>query len=167
MGFPKKRPTAGLGIPALVLSAGVLTGCSVFSDYSGATCDGRKPVDSLERAGKALVIAAYAADRDGVRRVTHPFPGGEMEDAMVAKTREILAERGITPENATVGVGEQMGSSMSVKLTDGSHNGAHAIEITGTSVRGEGYTIGLPPALYPEVPEHPASQSASTPSPAR
>ena len=64
--FPNKRQAAGLGILGLVLSAGLLTGCSVFQDYSGDTCDGRKPVESLEQAGKDLVAAAYAADRDGV-----------------------------------------------------------------------------------------------------
>ncbi|GAA5092572.1 hypothetical protein GCM10023259_103850 [Thermocatellispora tengchongensis] len=32
----------------------------------------------------------YAADLTGTCRVTHPFPGGVLDDAMVAHTREIL-----------------------------------------------------------------------------
>ena len=72
---------------------------------------------------------------------------------MVAKTRELLAARGITPQNVTVVVGEQMGSGVFVDLTDGSNNEAHAIRVDGTSVRGDGYTISLPQELYPEVPE--------------
>lgn len=160
--IPNKYQSAGLGIVGLMLFAGVLTGCSVFRDYSGDTCDGRKPVGSLEQAGKDLVAAAYAADRDGVCRVTSPFPGGVLDDAMVAQTREILVKRGITPLNVSVVVGEQFGSGMSVHLTDGSQNDAHALRVDGISVRDDGFTVGLPPEVYPEVPEHPASQSAST-----
>ncbi|MBP2385675.1 hypothetical protein [Paeniglutamicibacter kerguelensis] len=160
--FLDKCRTAGLGVVGLVLCAGVLTGCSVFRDYSGDTCDGRKPVGSFEQAGKELVAAAYAADRDGVCRVTHPFPGGVLDDAMVAKTREILVQRGITPQNVSVVVGEQFGSGVTVHLTDGSHNDAHALRVDGIWVRDDGFTVGLPPELYPVVPEHPASQSAST-----
>lgn len=162
MRFPNKYQSAGLGIVGLMMCAGLLTGCSIFRDYSGDTCDGRKPVGSLEQAGKDLVSAAYAADRDGVCRVTAPFPGGVLDDAMVAKTREILTERGITPQNVSVVIGEQMGSGVAVQLTDGSNNVSRAIDISGTFVRDDGFTVGLPPELYPEVPEHPASQSAST-----
>lgn len=74
--FPSKYQSAGLGIVGLVVCAGVMTGCSVFRDYTDDTCDGGKPVGSIEQAGKDLVAAAYAVDRDGVCRVTHPFPGG-------------------------------------------------------------------------------------------
>jgi hypothetical protein len=162
VGFPGKRRRTGPVVVGLVMAAGLLSGCSMFRDYSGDTCDGRKPVGSLEQAGRDLVVAAYAADRDGVCRVTHPFPGGELNDTMVAETRELLAERGITPQNLNVVVGEQLGSGVSVQLTDGSNNASHAIDVSGTSVRDDGYTIGLPPEVYPEVPEHPASQSAST-----
>jgi len=137
-------------------------GCSVFLDYSGDTCDGRKPVGSLEQAGRDLVSAAYAADRDGVCRVIAPVPDGVLDDAMVAKTREILSERGITPQNVTVVIGEKMGSGVAVQLTDGSKNASRAIDISGTVVRDDGYTVGLPPELYPEVPEHPTSPSSST-----
>lgn len=160
--FLNKYQFAALGVVGLMLSVGVLTGCSVFRDYSGDTCDGRKPVGSFEQAGKGLVVAAYAADRDGACRVTHPFPGGVLDDAMVAKTREILAGRGITPENVSVVVGEQFGSSVTVHLTDGSQNAAHALRVDGIWVRDDGFTVGLPLELYPEVPDHPASQSAST-----
>lgn len=59
-------------------------------------------------------------------------------------------------------MGEQLGSGVSVRLTDGSNHASHAIDVGGTSVRDDGYTIGLPPEVYPEVPEHPASQSAAT-----
>ncbi len=159
--FPNKRQAAGLGTLGLVLSAGLLTGCSVFQDYSGDTCDGRKPVESLEQAGKDLVAAAYAADRDGVCRVTPAFHDVILDEAMVAKTRELLAARGITPQNVTVVVGEQMGSGVFVDLTDGSNNEANVVRVDGTSVRGDGYTINLPQELYPEVPEDPASPSAS------
>ena len=159
---PDKYQSTGLGVTGLVLSAVILTGCSVFRDYSGDTCDGRKPVGSLEQAGKELVAAAYAADRDGVCRVTAPFPGGVLDQSMVAKTREILVERGITPQNVRVVVGEQFGSGMAVHLTDGSQNEEHILRVGGTMVRDDGFTIGLPPELYPEAPEHPASQSAST-----
>lgn len=159
--FSNKYQSAGLGVVGLVLCAGILTGCSVLRDYSGDTCDGRKPVGSLEQAGKDLVSAAYADDRDGVCRVTSPFPGGELDAAMVAKTREILVERGITPQNVTVVVGEQFGSGISVDLTDGSQSEEHLLRVGGTIVREDGFTVGLPPEVYPEVPEHPASQSAS------
>lgn len=162
MRFPSKYQSAGLGVVGLVLCAGILTGCSVFRDYSGDTCDGRKPVDSMDQAGKGLVAAAYAADRDGVCRVTSPFPGGSLDDSMVAKTQEMLAERGITPENVTVVVGEQFGSHLTVHLTDGSMDETHSLRVDGIWVRDDGFTIGLPPELYPEVPEHPASQSPST-----
>lgn len=157
-----QRRRAGISVVGLLLAAGLLAGCSAFGNYSGDTCDGRKPVASLEQAGRGLVAAAYAADRDGVCRVTHPFPGGELDDSMVAETRELLAERGITPQNLHVVVGEQLGSGVSVRLTDGSNDASHAIDVGGASVRGDGYTIGLPPEVYPEVPENPASQSAST-----
>ncbi|GAA1497847.1 hypothetical protein [Paeniglutamicibacter kerguelensis] len=160
--FPHKRQAAGLGTLGLVLSAGLLTGYSVFRDYSGDTCDGRKPVESLEQAGKGLVAAAYAAGRDGVCRVTHAFHDVVLDEAMVAKARELLAARGITPQNVTVVVGEQMGSGVFVDLTDGSNNKAHAIRVDGISVRGDGYTIFLPQEVYPEVPEDAASPSAST-----
>jgi len=162
MRFPHKYLSAGLGIVGAVMCAGLLTGCSGFPDYSGDTCDGRKPVGSLEQAGRELVSAAYAADRDGVCRVTVPFPGGVLDDAMVDKTRKILAERGITPQNVTVVIGEQMGSGVAVQLTDGSNNASRAIDISGTFVRDDGFTVGLPPELYPEVPEYPASPSSST-----
>lgn len=162
MRFPSKYQSAGLGVVGLVLCAGILTGCSVFRDYSGDTCDGRKPVGSLEQAGKDLVAAAYAADRGGVCRVTSPFPGGVLDDAMVAQTREILVERGITPQNVSVVVGEQFGSAMAVHLTDGSQREERILRVGGTMVRDDGFTIGLPSEVYPEVPEHPASQSAST-----
>lgn len=160
--FPNKYQSTGLGVVGVVLCAGILTGCSVFRDYSDDTCDGRKPVGSLDQAGKDLVASAYAADLDGVCRVTAPFAGGVLDDAMVAKTRDILAERGITPQNVTVVIGEQMGSGVAVQLTDGSSNASHAIDINGTYVRDDGFTVGLPPEVYPKVPEHPASQSAST-----
>ncbi|MNW60371.1 hypothetical protein D3C74_383510 [compost metagenome] len=81
---------------------------------------------------------------------------------MVAKTRKILAELGITPQNVSVIIGEQMGSGVAVQLTDGSNNASRAIDISGTFVRDDGFTVGLPPELYPEVPEHSASQSSST-----
>lgn len=162
MSFMNNYRSAGIGAIGLALCVGLLAGCSVFRDYSGDTCDGRKPVDSLEQAGKGLVAAAYAADLDGACRVTHPFPGGTLDDAMVAKTREMLAERGITPENVNVVVGEQFGSHMTVHLTDGSQNEANTIRVDGTWVRDDGFTVGLPLELYPEVLEHPASQSAST-----
>jgi len=162
MRFPHKYHPAGLGIVGVVICAGLLMGCSVFPDYSGDTCDGHKPVGSLEQAGRDLVSAAYAADRDGVCRVTAPFPGGVLDDAMVAKTRKILAERGITPQNVSVIIGEQMGSGVAVQLTDGSNNASRAIDISGTFVRDDGFTVGLPPELYPAVPEHSASQSSST-----
>lgn len=167
MRFPNKYQSAGWGIVSAVMCAGLLAGCSVVPDYSGDTCDGRKPVGSLEQAGRDLVAAAYAADRDGVCRVTAPFPGGVLDDSMVAMTREILAERGITPQNVTVVTGEQMGSGVAVQLTDGSNNASRAIDISGTVVRDDGFTVGLPPELYPEVPEHPASPSASTDSASR
>lgn len=160
--FPNKRHAAALGVLGLVLSAGLLTGCSVFQDYSGDTCDGRKPVESLEQAGKDLVTAAYAADRDGVCRVTNVFHDVVLDEAMVAKTRELLAARGITPQNVTVVVGEQMGSGVIVELTDGSNNKAHTIRVDGISVRGDGYTIFLPQEVYPEDPEDAASPSTST-----
>lgn len=86
---------------------------------------------------------------------------------MVAMTREILAERGITPQNVTVVTGEQMGIGVAVQLTDGSNNASRAIDISDTVVRDDGFTVGLPPKLYPEVPEHPASPSASTDSASR
>ncbi|MHA7244920.1 hypothetical protein [Paeniglutamicibacter antarcticus] len=159
---PNKYQSAGLGVAGLMLCAGVLTGCSMVRDYSEDTCDGRKPVDSLEQAGRDLVTAVYAADRDGVCRVTSPFPGGVLDDAMVAKTKEILAERGITPQNIRVVVGEQLGSGMTVHLTNGSQSEAHVLKVDGTRVRDDGFTVGLPPELYPEVLDHPASQSAST-----
>lgn len=157
-----KYQSTGLSVAGLVLCAVILSGCSVFRDYSGDTCDGRKPVGSLEQAGKDLVAAAYAADLDGVCRVTSPFPGGVLDDAMVAKTREILVERGINPQNVSVVVGEQFGSAMAVHLTDGSQSEESILNVGGTMVRDDGFTIGLPPEVYPEVPEHPASQSAST-----
>lgn len=160
--FPNTRQTVGLGVLGLVLSAGALTGCSVFQDYSGDTCDGRKPVESLEQAGKDLVTAAYAADRDGVCRVTPAFHDRVLDEAMVAKTRELLAARGITPQNVTVVVGEQMGSGIFVDLTDGGNNEANVIRVDGTSVRGDGYTVNLPQEPYLEVSGNPASPSAST-----
>lgn len=116
----------------------------------------------MEQAGKGLVTAVYAADLDGVCRVTHPFPGGSLDDSMVANTHKMFADHGITPENVTVMVGEQFGSHMNVHLTDGSQDETHSLRVDGIWVRDDGFTIGLPPELYPEVPEHPASQSAST-----
>ncbi|WP_404289635.1 hypothetical protein [Glutamicibacter arilaitensis] len=160
--FPNKYQSAGLGMISLVLCTSVMTGCSAFRDYTGDTCDGRKPVGSLEQAGKDLVTAAYAADRDGVCRVTHPFPGGVLEDEMVVKTREILAKRGITPQNASVVVGEQFGSHVIIQLTDGSQNEAHSVKLDGIGVREDGFTVGLPPELYPEVAHSSASPSTST-----
>ncbi|WP_141686344.1 hypothetical protein [Arthrobacter sp. NIO-1057] len=145
-----------------VLCAVVLTGCSVFRDYSGDTCDGRKPVGSLEQAGKDLVTAAYAQDRAGVCRVTAPSPDGDLDDSMVTATREILVERGINPQNVSVEIGEQFGSAIAVHLTDGSQREDRKLNVGGTMVRDDGFTIGLPPEVYPEMPEHPASQSAST-----
>ncbi|WP_105548539.1 hypothetical protein [Arthrobacter sp. MYb227] len=162
MSLLDKYKSVGIGAVGLVLCAGLLAGCSVFRDYSGDTCDGRKPVDSMEQAGKGLVTAAYDADRDGVCRVTSPFPGGTLDDSMVTNTRKMLAERGITPENVTVMVGEQFGSHLTVHLTDGSQDEAHWLKVDGNWVRDDGFTIGLPPELYPEMPEHPASQSSST-----
>ncbi|MGL3807174.1 hypothetical protein ACSYDW_13855 [Paeniglutamicibacter sp. R2-26] len=164
--FPNKWQAAGLGVLGLALAAGLMSGCSVFQDYSGDTCDGRKPVESLEQAGKNLVTAAYAADRDGICRVTPAFHDGVLDEAMVAKTRELLAARGITPQNVTVVVGEQMGSGIFVELTDGSNDDANSIRVDGTSVRGDGYTVNLPQDMpqepSPEFPNTPASLSAST-----
>lgn len=139
-----------------------MTGCSVFRDYTDDTCNGGKPVGSIEQAGKDLVAAAYAADRDGVCRVTHPFPGGVLDDAMVAKTREILAERGITPQNAKVVVGEHSGSHVMVQLTDGTQNEAHTLSVDGLRVGDDGFTVGLPTELYPEVPDNSVAPSTAT-----
>lgn len=158
---PNACQSLGLGIVGLLLGAGVLTGCSVLRDYSGDTCDGQKPAGSLEQAAKDLVASAYAADLGGACRVTAPLPRGVLDDSMVAKTREILADRGITPQNVTVVIGEQMGSGVEVSLTDGSANASNAIKVGGHVVRDDGFMVGLPPELYPDVPEHPASQSAS------
>lgn len=160
--FPIKRQTVGLGVLGLVLSAGALTGCSVFQDYSGDTCDGRKPVESMEQAGTDLVTAVYTGDRNGVCRVTNAFHDVDLDDAMVAKTRELLAIRGITPQNVTVVVREQLGSGVFAELTDGSNNKAHSIKVDGIAVRGDGYTILLPQEVYPEIPENATSPSAST-----
>ncbi|WP_334121026.1 hypothetical protein [Glutamicibacter sp.] len=145
-----------------VLCAVVLTGCSAIQDYSSDTCDGRKPVGSLEQAGKDLVTAAYAQDRAGICRVTAPFPDGDLDDSMVTATREILVERGINPQNVSVEIGEQFGSAIAVHLTDGSQREDRKLNVGDTMVRDAGFTIGLPPEVYPEIPEHPASQSAST-----
>lgn len=159
--FLNKRQVTRVGFLGLALSAGLLTGCSVFQDFSGDTCDGRKPVESIEQAGRDLVTAAYAGDRDGVCRVTHAFNEMVLDEALVTKTRELLIARGITPQNVTVVVGEQMGSGIFVDLTDGSNNKAHGIRVDGTVVRGDGYTINLPLEFYPEVSGDPASPAAT------
>lgn len=160
--FQNNHQVPGVAVLGLALSAGLLTGCSVFQDFSGDTCDGQKPVESMEQAGRGLVTAAYADDRDGVCRVTHAFHEMVLDETLVTKTRELLIARGITPQNVTVVVGEQMGSGIFVDLTDGSNNKAHRIRVDGTVVRGDGYTINLPPELYPEVPDNPASPAATT-----
>ena len=152
---------AATGIVGLALITGLLSGCSLTGKYSAETCDGRKPVSSLEQAGKELVVAAYAGDRTGVCRVTSPFPGGNLDDQMVSQTRQILENHGITPENVSVVVGEQFGSAVSVHLTDGSQYARHSLWVGGHSIREEGFTIGLPEELYPAAPEHPASQSST------
>ena len=81
---------------------------------------------------------------------------------MVTATREILVERGINPQNVSVEIGEQFGSAIAVHLTDGSQREDRKLNVGDTMVRDAGFTIGLPPEVYPEIPEHPASQSAST-----
>lgn len=130
------------------LALGLLSGCAVFQDYSGDTCDGKKPVATIEQAGQDLVTAAYGEDLAGVCRVTSPFPGGTLSSDMVTKVKDILEAEGITPENVTVVVGEQMGSGLEVHLTDGSpdHPG---LNVGGTFIREDGFTIGLPGDLYP------------------
>lgn len=140
------------------LVVGVLSGCAIFQDYSEDTCDGKKPVATMEVAGKDLVTAAYAEDLDGVCRVTAPFPGGTLNADMVTKTKEALEAVGVTPENVTVVVGEQMGSQFQVTLTDGTpdHEG---LRVDGTS-RGDGFTIGLPSEVYPTDNSTPSSSTS-------
>lgn len=145
--LPKIGAALGSALGA-TLALGLLSGCAVFQDYSGDTCDGKKPVATMEQAGKDLVTAAYADDLDGVCRVTSPFPGGKLTDDMVTKTKETLVAQGITPENVTVVVGEQMGSGLEVSLTDGTA-GHEGLNLGGTIVREDGFTIGLPSELYP------------------
>lgn len=149
-----------VGILGLVLITGLLSGCSLTGKYADETCDGRKPVSSLEQAGKDLVVAAYAGDRAGVCRVTGPFPGGSLDDEMIAQIHETFEDHGITPENVSVVVGEQFGSAVAVQLTDGSQAARNSVQVHGNIIRDEGFTIGLPAELYPDVPEHPESASA-------
>ncbi|HJX77447.1 hypothetical protein [Glutamicibacter sp.] len=158
----KVRLSSTAPIPGLALSAGLLSGCTALGDYSGDTCAGEKPVTSLEEASSSLVTAVYAGDLDGVCRVTAaPVDGQPLSDQMVTATKVILQEQGITPDDLKITVGEQLGSSILVTLSDGSADRAHSLELIGTVVRAEGFTIGLPPQVYSGRPSHPASQSAS------
>lgn len=158
----KATLTSGAGILGLALCAGLISGCTAIDNYSGDTCDGEKPVASLEEAGRALVTAVFAGDLDGVCRVTAaPADGHPPSDQMVAATKVILQEQGITPDDLKITVDEQLGSGILVMLSDGSADPAQSIELFGTAVRAEGFTIGLPPQVYPTEPSHPASQSAS------
>lgn len=150
--------------PLLLLpaSALLLAGCALLGTYEGHTCDGRKPVASLEQAGRQLVQAAYDQDLDAACRVATPYVGIELEPGMIDATRELLAKAGVTPQNVQVRVGEQMGSAYSVQL--GSNEGEGQVAVTGHAVWDAGYTIGLPDQVYPDLPpapEDPASQSAS------
>lgn len=156
------RLISGAGMLGLALCTGLISGCTAVDNYSGDTCDGRKPAASLEDAVHAMVTAAYAGDLDGVCRVTAaPAEGHRLSDQMVAATKTILQDHGITPDNLQMTVGEQLGSGILVKLCDGSANRAHSIELIGTAVRTEGFTIGLPLQVYPAETSHPESQSAS------
>lgn len=141
------------------LALGLLSGCSVFQDYSEVTCDGKKPVATMEQAGKDLVTAAYAEDLDGVCRVTSPFPGGTLNSDMVTKTKEALGAAGVTPQNVTVVVGEQMGSGVQVTLTDGTvdHEG---LRVDG-AIGNNGFTIGLPSEVYPTDNSTPGAATES------
>lgn len=143
------------------LALGLLSGCSVFQGYGEDTCDGKKPVATIEQAGKDLVTAAYAEDLDGVCRVTAPFPGGKLTADMVTKTKEALEAAGVTPENVTVVVGEQMGSGLEVHLTNGSpdHDG---LNVGGIFVGDDdGFTIGLPFGVYPTDNSTPGSSPSA------
>lgn len=158
----KARLLSGAGMLGLTLCVGLTSGCAAFDNYSGDTCDGEKPVASLEEAGRAMVTAVYAGDLAGLCRVTAaPADGHPLSDQMVTETKAILQDQGITPEDLKITVGEQFGSGILVKLSNGSADPAHSIELFGTAVRAEGFTIGLPAQVYPTEPFHPDSQSSS------
>lgn len=158
----KPRLSSGASILGLALCAGLISGCTAFGNYSDDTCTGEKPVASLEEASRSLVTAVYSGDLDGVCRVTSPPADGQpLSDQTVAATKVIFQEQGITPDDLKITVGEQLGSGILVTLSDGSANRAHSLELIGTVVRAEGFTIGLPPQVFPGEPTHPASQSAS------
>ncbi len=158
----KARLPSGAGMLGLALCAGLISGCTAFGNDSGDTCAGEKPAASLEEAVQEMVTSAYASDLDGVCRVTAaPADGHPLSDQMVAATKALLQEQGITPEDLKITVGEQLGSGILVTLSDGSADPAHSLELIGTAVRAEGFTIGLPPQVYPAAPSHPDSQSAS------
>jgi len=141
------------GFIAVLAAALTLSSCSAFKDFSGDTCDGRAPVNSLETAGKDFVAAVYANDRYGVCRVTAPLVNGTLNDSMLQETRTILESSGITEQNVVVEVGEQMGSHYIVHLSDGSGDQTHRVQVDGRGVRDSGYTIGFPASVYPPETE--------------
>ncbi len=149
--------------PGLLLPVGalLLSSCAMFSTYEGHTCDGKKPVASLEQAGRQLVQAAYDQDVAAACRVATPYAGVELEPSMLGTTRELLAGAGVTPQNVQVLVGEQMGSEYSVLL--GSTEGEGRVAVTGHAVWDAGFTISLPDDAYPELPPTPGDP-ASPPS---
>lgn len=159
--IPTPRIWSAVGILGLALCVGSISGCSAFGHNAADTCDGKKPVGSLEEASRGLVNATYAGDRDGICRVTAPAAGGPLSDQMVTDTAKILRDKGITPDNLQITVGEQFGSGVLVMLSDGSADPTHSLELFGTLVREQGFTIGLPAQVYPDEPSHPES-SATT-----
>ncbi|GAA1408158.1 hypothetical protein AUR04nite_27650 [Glutamicibacter uratoxydans] len=164
--LPKSRHiyrSAGLTAAAAVIFGVSLSGCAALQDYSGDTCDGRRPVSTLEQAGKDLVSAVYANDKAGVCRVINTYAGDRLDDKMIAATKEILVHKGITPDNVRVVTGEQAGSHIPAQLTDGSDDRSHWIDVGATSVRGNGFTIDLPTEVFPPelVNQNDPSPSAS------
>ena len=155
-----KKVAATVGIAATLLASTVLAGCSTFQDFSGDTCDGKKPVATLEEAARSLVTAAYTEDIAGICRVTSPFLGEKLDAQMVSDLKEILVAHEITPDNVQIIKGEQMGSGVPLQLTNGAA-APQVLDVGATAVREHGFTIGLPSQLYANIPSDPASPTTS------
>ncbi len=133
----------------------------VCRDYSGNTCDGLKLVGSLEQAGKDLVVAAYAADRVGVAELHRPSRAGFRKMKCLPRHRRSWLNV-VSSRKRQSGSGGTIWKRRDHPSDRRQPERCPCAQGGWASVGDDGFTIGLPPELYCEVPERPALQAVST-----
>ncbi len=84
------------------MALGLLSGCAVFQDYSGDTCDGKKPVATMEQAGKDRGITV-AIEGQGSGKIDALDPDG--------KSQQIAWHDAIRPFDGSAMLGTDSGPS--------------------------------------------------------